>query len=77
MPIRLCAFWLDASPQEQGVLAQLGYQANEVILHTDTRLLPRQRRAWASWNYRLPASDEHAESQRASVTYKYEYSARL
>ena len=59
----------DASPQEQGVLAQLGYQANEVILHTDTRLLPRQRRAWASWNYRLPASDEHAESQRASVTY--------
>ncbi|MDN0120098.1 FAD-dependent oxidoreductase [Yersinia frederiksenii] len=59
----------DASPQEQGVLAQLGYQANDVILHTDIRLLPRQRRAWASWNYRLPVSDEHAESQLASVTY--------
>lgn len=59
----------DASPQEQSVLAQLPYQANEVILHTDVRLLPRQRRAWASWNYRLPSQSEQAETQRASVTY--------
>ncbi|WP_145521278.1 NAD(P)/FAD-dependent oxidoreductase [Yersinia aldovae] len=59
----------DASVQEQRVLSQLGYQANEVILHTDIRLLPRQRRAWASWNYRLPAREDHAESQLASVTY--------
>ncbi|UYA60431.1 Amine oxidase 2, flavin-containing [Pectobacterium sp. F1-1] len=25
-----------------------------MILHTDTRLLPHNQRAWASWNYRLP-----------------------
>jgi predicted NAD/FAD-binding protein len=59
----------DASPLEQRVLTQLPYQANEVILHTDVRLLPRQRRAWASWNYLLPTNSEQAETQRASVTY--------
>lgn len=58
----------DANPLEQRILAQLPYQANEVVLHTDVRLLPRQRRAWASWNYRLPTSQQ-AETQRASVTY--------
>lgn len=59
----------DPTLQEQRILSQLPYQANEVILHTDTDLLPRQRRAWASWNYRLPAKSEQAESQLASVTY--------
>jgi predicted NAD/FAD-binding protein len=59
----------DASPLEQRILAQLPYQANEVVLHTDIRLLPRQRRAWASWNYLLPGNPDLAETQRASVTY--------
>jgi predicted NAD/FAD-binding protein len=26
-----------------------------VVLHTDTRLLPRRRRVWSSWNYHLGA----------------------
>ncbi|MBB4862152.1 putative NAD/FAD-binding protein [Pseudomonas nitritireducens] len=50
---------------EQGVLGALPYASNEVILHTDTRLLPRRRRAWASWNYRL-GGPEHAP---AALTY--------
>ena len=32
----------DATESEQQILSQLGYQANEVILHTDTSLLPKQ-----------------------------------
>lgn len=42
---------------ERLVLGASEYSRNEVVLHTDTRLLPRRRHAWASWNYRLGAAD--------------------
>ncbi len=35
----------DAGPAEREILAALPYQDNEVVLHTDTRLLPRRRAA--------------------------------
>lgn len=56
----------DASSVEEAVLGAMPYQDNEVVLHTDTHLLPRRRRAWASWNYRLDQRDSGA---RVSVTY--------
>ena len=46
---------LDApTPAEQQVLGALRYQRNETVLHTDARMLPRQRKAWAAWNAYLP-----------------------
>jgi len=56
----------DASGDEQAILGAMPYQDNEVVLHTDTALLPRRKRAWASWNYRLDQRDSEA---RVSVTY--------
>ncbi|AGZ35630.1 MULTISPECIES: NAD(P)/FAD-dependent oxidoreductase [Pseudomonas] len=53
------------SAQERAVLGAIGYAENDVVLHTDIRLLPRRRKAWASWNYRLGGA-EHAP---AAVTY--------
>lgn len=41
----------DATPREREVLGAFEYQPNDVVLHTDARLMPRARRAWASWNY--------------------------
>lgn len=41
------------SLDERTVLSAITYASNDVVLHTDTRLLPRRRKAWASWNYRL------------------------
>ncbi|MGE7990103.1 NAD(P)/FAD-dependent oxidoreductase [Pseudomonas sp. NPDC089554] len=41
------------SEAERQVLGAIGYASNDVLLHTDTRLLPRRHKAWASWNYRL------------------------
>ena len=55
----------DASSAEHEILGAIPYQANEAVLHTDRRLLPRRRRAWASWNYHLVDSP----SERATVTY--------
>jgi predicted NAD/FAD-binding protein len=40
----------DASDRERSVLGAIAYQANDVVLHTDGALLPRQRKAWAAWN---------------------------
>ena len=53
------------SAQEQAILGAIRYASNDVVLHTDTRLLPRRRRAWASWNYRLGGS----EQAPAALTY--------
>jgi predicted NAD/FAD-binding protein len=43
----------DGTPLEREVLSAIRYQENEVVLHTDTSLLPRTRRAWAAWNYHV------------------------
>ncbi|MTD26715.1 NAD(P)/FAD-dependent oxidoreductase [Erwinia sorbitola] len=59
----------DASASESEMLAGVPYRANEVVLHTDTRLLPQSRAAWASWNYHLEDGANDSESQGASVTY--------
>ncbi|MGD2046008.1 MAG: FAD-dependent oxidoreductase [Gemmatimonadota bacterium] len=55
----------DATPRERDVLGALPFQANEVVLHTDTSVLPRSRRAWASWNYHVGGEAEAP----ATVTY--------
>ncbi|MGI8429043.1 MAG: NAD(P)/FAD-dependent oxidoreductase [Solirubrobacteraceae bacterium] len=43
----------DATGPEREILGAIPYQANEAVLHTDVRMLPHRRRAWASWNYHL------------------------
>ncbi len=55
----------DASAPEREILGAVPYQANEAVLHTDVRMLPRRRRAWASWNYHLLPEP----SGRTTVTY--------
>lgn len=54
----------DPSSAERDILGALPSQSNEVVLHTDTRLLPRNRKTWSSWNYSLGPRDD-----RAVVTY--------
>lgn len=41
----------DASATEREILGAIGYQANDVILHTDATLMPKRKLAWASWNF--------------------------
>ena len=48
----------DADPREREVLGALEYQDNEAVLHTDARLLPRRRKAWAAWNAHVPADPD-------------------
>ena len=46
-----------ASEAEKQVLGNIKYCASDVVLHTDTTMLPSKRRAWASWNYLLTGRD--------------------
>jgi predicted NAD/FAD-binding protein len=48
----------DASDAERQILGAIPYQTNDVVLHTDASLLPRDRKAWAAWNAYLPARPE-------------------
>jgi predicted NAD/FAD-binding protein len=47
------ALLADPNQRERELLGAIPYQQNEVVLHTDRSLLPRRRRAWASWNVHL------------------------
>lgn len=59
------ALLANPSATEREILGALRYADNDVVLHTDTRLLPARRLAWASWNYRLGGPAD----QPAAVTY--------
>ena len=57
-----------ATSIERELVGAFGYQPNEAVLHTDTSLLPKSKRAWACWNYHLPEKAA-AASPAATVTY--------
>jgi predicted NAD/FAD-binding protein len=56
----------DPTAAEQSVLGAIRYQPNRAWLHTDVRLMPKRRAAWAAWNY---LSDGDREAPAVSVSY--------
>jgi uncharacterized protein len=46
------AILADATPEEKQDLSAITYSVNHTVLHRDSSLLPRRRRARASWNHR-------------------------
>ncbi len=67
------AMLADANDVERDVLGGFPYQVNTATLHTDQSVLPTHRRAWASWNYHIPAQATH----QVSVTYDLNRLQRL
>lgn len=63
------ALLADASAPEQSVLGRFPYQENRALLHTDARLMPRDRRVWSSWNYLADDRDTGPAAAQVSVTY--------
>jgi predicted NAD/FAD-binding protein len=43
----------DPSVQEEQVLGDIPYANNDIVMHTDVRLMPERKLAWAAWNYNL------------------------
>ena len=53
----------NADTRQKQLLGSFSYQNNRAILHTDTQLMPDNRKAWASWNY------QSGSDNRVSVSY--------
>lgn len=56
-----------ATPEESNILDSIRYESNRAYLHSDTRLMPRSRAAWSSWN--SFAGRAGGEQRVVSVTY--------
>ncbi len=62
------AMLTDADANERSVLGDIRYAPNTVYLHRDPRLMPKRRRAWASWNF-LRWTRDGAPVNDVAVTY--------
>ena len=68
------------SEKERSLLEAFSYQQNKTLLHVDTNVMPRQRRCWASWNYRLDergASTHYWMNSLQNVSDKCDYFVTL
>jgi predicted NAD/FAD-binding protein len=57
----------DPTEDERRVLGAVRTQANRMILHTDTGLMPRRKGVWSSWNYLARDGGDHRRA--VSLTY--------
>jgi predicted NAD/FAD-binding protein len=57
----------DADAPERGALGAIEYSSNEVVLHTDERMLPADPAVRASWNVRTP--DCRRSADQLTMTY--------
>lgn len=39
--------------KEKELLCKFKYQSNRVVLHTDAAIMPKRKRIWSAWNYRI------------------------
>ena len=55
----------DLNSQEREVLSNFKYRKNKAIIHSDESVMPKNRKAWCSWNSSLNPTN----NQQSSVTY--------
>ena len=62
------AMLADPSPAHKKLLGAFSYEKNLAVLHTDPALMPKRRKAWASWNY-IGTQKEVSGEHQLCVTY--------
>lgn len=60
------ALLADATPGERRILSAFRYADNRAVLHTDSRLMPKRRWLWSSWNY---MAADAGKTRASAVTY--------
>lgn len=56
----------DATESERKLLSPFKYQYNSAILHTDSSVMPKNKKVWSSWNYRI---ETHEGIEKTSTIY--------
>jgi len=56
----------DPTEAEKDVLGAVRYQSNDVVLHSDTSIMPKRRAVWASWIY---SEEAGKQSDQIDLTY--------
>ncbi len=59
----------EASQQETDILGAIAYRDNDVVLHTDEALLPKVKKTWSSWNYRILGDSNDDQDEPPVLTY--------
>jgi predicted NAD/FAD-binding protein len=60
------ALLADPTEEESKALGAIRYQPNDIVLHADARMMPVNRKTWASWVY---TEDAETPSDRIDLTY--------
>ena len=55
----------DPTPEEKSILSNFKYKNNIAIIHTDETLMPKNKKAWSSWN----SSVNKDNNSQTSITY--------
>ena len=55
----------DPTPEEKSILANFKYKNNIATIHTDESLMPKNKKAWSSWN----SSVNKENTSETSITY--------
>ena len=55
----------DATDAERDILGAIPYKMNDVVLHTDSSIMPERKKVWASWNYHIGQTQQDT----VAVTY--------
>jgi len=57
----------DVTNDERKLLSAIKYQKNRMVLHSDTSIMPKNKRAWSSWVYLA----ENMNSQEDNISLSY------
>lgn len=65
----------DATALEQDILGRFRYQDNRMVVHRDTRIMPKSKRQWASWHVHVTESQSQQTTpfQNSKIHYGFTY----
>lgn len=64
----------DATPLEKDILGDFRYQYNRMVVHSDTSIMPKSKRQWASWHVHVTQSHSNLVTPFQSTKIHYGFS---